>query len=89
MDPLYPPIPNKSSAPVIYPSLGFVVGSMLTAAGGLLRLWCYQTLGRFFTWDLAVRKDHKLVTIGPYSIVRHPSYLGGTMMGVGLGGVGH
>lgn len=40
-------------------------------------------MGRFFTWQLVVMKDHKLVTEGPYSIVRHPSYVGSLMIGVG------
>ena len=38
------------------------------------RLWCYATLGRLFTFDLAIRPKHKLVTTGPYAWVRHPSY---------------
>ena len=43
-------------------------------SGGLLRVWCYRALGRFFTWQMAIRDDHELITSGPYSIVRHPSY---------------
>jgi len=52
----------------------FVFGSVLQVAGGLLRAACYQHLGRYFTFQLAVAEDHRLVTSGPYSIVRHPSY---------------
>ncbi len=29
-----------------------------------------------FTFELARNKDHRLVTTGPYAIVRHPSYTG-------------
>ncbi|EKM56879.1 uncharacterized protein PHACADRAFT_254244 [Phanerochaete carnosa HHB-10118-sp] len=53
-------------------------------AGSLLRLACYHTLGRFFTWELSLKKGHSLVTAGPYSIVRHPSYVGSTLIGVGV-----
>lgn len=41
-----------------------------------IRLACYRTLGRMFTFELSVLNDHQLVTSGPYSIVRHPSYTG-------------
>ena len=42
------------------------------------------TGGRFFTFELSVRKDHKLVTSGPYAVVRHPGYTGLTMCVVGV-----
>lgn len=54
------------------------------AAGGFIRLACYRTLGRLFTWELTVKKGHTLVTAGPYSIVRHPSYVGSALIGVGV-----
>ncbi|KAG2123421.1 hypothetical protein DEU56DRAFT_745450, partial [Suillus clintonianus] len=28
-----------------------------------------------FTFKLSVRTNHRLVTTGPYAIVRHPSYM--------------
>jgi len=53
----------------------FVVGSALTIIGGLMRLSCYRTLGRLFTYEISILKGHTLVTTGLYGIVRHPSYL--------------
>lgn len=44
------------------------------AGMALLRKACYRELGRHFTFELALKKDHNLVTGGPYSIVRHPGY---------------
>ena len=61
----------------------FLAGVALSLSGALLRLWCYRSLGRLFTFDLSVRKDHELITTGPYAIVRHPSYLGSAMISVG------
>ena len=61
----------------------WLAGCVLMGLGGGLRLLCYRTLGKFFTWTLAVRKDHALITEGPYSVVRHPSYVGSLMLGVG------
>ncbi|KII86593.1 hypothetical protein PLICRDRAFT_55516 [Plicaturopsis crispa FD-325 SS-3] len=54
----------------------FVFGSLLTLAGGLIRFLCYRTLGRFFTFELSIRSNHRLVKSGPYSLVRHPGYTG-------------
>jgi protein-S-isoprenylcysteine O-methyltransferase Ste14 len=50
------------------------LGSLLCILGALLRLWSYRTLGRFFTFQLSIREDHRLVTHGPYAYVRHPGY---------------
>ena len=46
------------------------------AAGLALRWWAIVTLGRFFTVDVVVEKDHELVQGGPFKWVRHPSYTG-------------
>ena len=48
-----------------------------------MRMWCHRSLGRFFTWELAVRENHKLITHGLYSLVRHPSYTGLVLMTYG------
>lgn len=50
------------------------MGCLVGAAGGFLRVWCHRALGRFFTWQVAVRDDHELITDGPYAYVRHPGY---------------
>ena len=46
----------------------------------VLRVISYRQLGNQFTFQLAVRKEHKLVTTGLYSVVRHPSYVGALMV---------
>jgi protein-S-isoprenylcysteine O-methyltransferase Ste14 len=42
------------------------------------------TLGRFFTVDVTIEKDHQLVERGPFRMVRHPSYTGVLLAFVGL-----
>jgi len=54
----------------------FVVGTVLNWIGSLIRISCYKTLGRLFTFELSLRDNHKLITHGLYSYIRHPSYLG-------------
>src|SRR5207237_10178009 len=59
-------------------------GVVLFVAGLLLRWWAIITLGRFFTVDVTIEKDHELVERGPYRMVRHPSYTGVLLSFVGL-----
>lgn len=63
----------------------FMVGWFLLAAGACIRATCYHHLGRFFTFELALRENHQLVTTGPYAVVRHPAYTGSILAIVGMG----
>src|SRR2546423_14055212 len=62
-----------------------VAAVALFAAGLVLRWWAIVTLGRFFTVDVTIEKDHELVERGPFRMVRHPSYTGVLLAFVGLG----
>jgi protein-S-isoprenylcysteine O-methyltransferase len=53
-----------------------VAAVMLFAAGLILRWWAIVILGRFFTVDVTIERDHELVERGPFRWVRHPSYTG-------------
>ncbi|KAI0324018.1 hypothetical protein GY45DRAFT_1263655 [Cubamyces sp. BRFM 1775] len=77
--------PSAPASPFIRPTLPFFTGLALVAAGTLLRLACYRSLGPFFTFDLALLPKHQLVTSGPYHIVRHPAYTGSLLILAGLG----
>lgn len=59
-------------------------GAVLFVAGLILRWWAIITLGRFFTVDVTIEKDHELVERGPFRVVRHPSYTGVLLAFVGL-----
>jgi len=74
---------TASSAAKVRVTPVFFVGWALMCSGSLLRLLCFRTLGRFFTFELSVQEGHKLVTWGPYSVVRHPSYTGTLMVASG------
>lgn len=54
----------------------FIAACIAGAAAGAVRYQCYRTLGKFFTYELKVHDEQKLVTEGPYRYVRHPSYTG-------------
>jgi protein-S-isoprenylcysteine O-methyltransferase Ste14 len=42
-------------------------------AGGLL-IWTFRSLGKNLTDTVVTRREHTLVTSGPYAWVRHPFY---------------
>jgi len=61
-----------------------VVGVAMFVVGLVLRWWAIITLGRFFTVDVTIQKDHELVEHGPFRLVRHPSYTGLLLAFVGF-----
>jgi protein-S-isoprenylcysteine O-methyltransferase len=60
-------------------------GAALFAAGIILRWYAILVLGRFFTVNVAIASDHRLVEAGPYRLLRHPSYTGALLGFLGLG----
>jgi len=64
----------------------FSAGVILILLGVALRWYAIWILGRYFTRDVAVSANQKVVQIGPYRYMRHPAYSGTflTMLGVGL-----
>jgi protein-S-isoprenylcysteine O-methyltransferase Ste14 len=63
-----------------------IAGFVLILLGGGLRWWAILTLGRYFTFDVAVRSAQPVVQSGPYRFVRHPAYSGTllSLFGIGL-----
>jgi protein-S-isoprenylcysteine O-methyltransferase Ste14 len=59
------------------------IGVVLFAVGGALRLWPVFVLGNRFSGLVAIQPGHTLVTTGIYSVIRHPSYLGLMVNGLG------
>jgi protein-S-isoprenylcysteine O-methyltransferase Ste14 len=63
----------------------FALGIACIVAGAGFRLWAVLTLGRFFTLDVRVASDQRVVTGGPYRWLRHPSYTGLLISLLGFG----
>jgi protein-S-isoprenylcysteine O-methyltransferase Ste14 len=54
--------------------------------GGIIFCWyAIRTLGRFFTYDVAISSGQQVVERGPYRWLRHPSYLGSLLGELGFG----
>jgi protein-S-isoprenylcysteine O-methyltransferase Ste14 len=68
------------SASAIRVTFPWLVGCACLCIGPTIRYYAIRELGKLFTWELSIRKDHNLVTTGPYAIVRHPAYFGNMFM---------
>jgi len=64
----------------------FAAGIGLMLLGVALRWYSIWALGRYFTPEVAVSADQRVVQRGPYRLIRHPAYSGTllTMLGLGL-----
>ena len=68
-------LPLKDPNRIFLSPMSFL-GVTLVVIGTIIRVQCYHEMGKHFTLQVTVLKDHKLITSGPYSYVRHPSYTG-------------
>lgn len=48
-----------------------------------VQIWATKVLGDNFSQDIAIKKDHHLIAIGPFKLVRHPQYLSQLLMDLG------
>jgi protein-S-isoprenylcysteine O-methyltransferase Ste14 len=75
-------LPSSQTAEIAVAAVAVV----LAYSSAFLSLRAVQTLGKQWTYQARVLKDHDLITQGPYSIVRNPIYLGmfGMILSTGL-----
>jgi protein-S-isoprenylcysteine O-methyltransferase Ste14 len=50
------------------------LGAIGAASSIPLVAWIHRALGRQYSAELAIQRDHALVTTGPYARTRHPMY---------------
>jgi protein-S-isoprenylcysteine O-methyltransferase Ste14 len=67
------------------PDWFFLVGIVIIVIGIIMRQWAMLVLGRYFTITVSVHKNQKVVDYGPYRYIRHPSYLGISLIAIGIG----
>jgi protein-S-isoprenylcysteine O-methyltransferase Ste14 len=60
-------------------------GLMLIVIGLVIRWVAIVTLRRYFTTDVSIQHEHKLMSADIYAIVRHPAYSGSLLSFLGLG----
>jgi protein-S-isoprenylcysteine O-methyltransferase len=72
-------------ASVLFPTGFYILGFVLFLIGLALRWYSIGYLGRYFTVNVSISAEHKLIDSGPYRYVRHPSYSGALLAFIGLG----
>ena len=62
-------------------------GVVVCAIGGGMIIWTFRRLGKNLTDTVVTRREHTLVTNGPYRWVRHPFYVSGALFALGTSAV--
>ncbi len=60
-------------------------GLFLIVSGLVVRWMAIVTLRKYFTVDVSIMSDHRVVNKGLYKFVRHPAYAGSMLSFLGLG----
>lgn len=75
----------RLSGPIPRDGLWAWLGLALFAAGIGLQAAAFWALRGFYTSRLGIQPQHRLVTSGPYRLVRHPGYLSNLLCLAGIG----
>ena len=66
------------------PSAAYFAGIIFLLAGVSIRQWAVAVLGKYFSQVVGIQKDQKVVDVGPYHYIRHPSYTGILLIQIGI-----
>lgn len=60
-----------------------IIGLVFYLVFSWIQIWAFKTLGENYSQDIAIKKDHQLVTNGPFKVIRHPQYLSQILLDLG------
>ncbi len=60
------------------------IGVGLFGFGIGLVYWSGLALGRMYSVEVTLQEDHRFITDGPFSYIRHPRYAGAILIAIGL-----
>lgn len=77
-------VPFRGLGRFVPPSfLVMSTGVAAEAIGLFLAIWARRHLGRHWSGEITIKREHQLIRSGPYRLVRHPIYTGILTMYVG------
>lgn len=84
-------LPSDFLAGRLWPYLDWIaqLGALLTVAGIAFSIWARVHIGRNWSGQVMIKRDHELIRSGPYARIRHPIYTGlllavfGTFLAIG------
>jgi len=62
-----------------------VIGLLAYLTFSWIQIWAYKSLGEYYSQEIVMFKNHKLVIKGPFRFIRHPQYLSQILLDLGGG----
>lgn len=62
-----------------------VLGLALFIIFSWTQVWSFKHLGKNYSQEIIIQKEQKLITTGPYKLIRHPQYLSQILSDLGAG----
>ena len=62
-----------------------IAGCLLVLGGAVINVAARRTIGRFWSDQIEIQQDHRVVRAWPYTWARHPMYGSLVLFGVGMG----
>jgi protein-S-isoprenylcysteine O-methyltransferase Ste14 len=60
-----------------------IIGLVFYLIFSWVQVWSTKVLGDNYSQDIAIKKEHKLITKCPFKFIRHPQYLSQILMDIG------
>ena len=62
-----------------------VIGLLLFIIFSWIQVYSFRSLGKYYSQDILIFKDHQLINKGFYKIIRHPQYFSQILSDLGVG----
>ena len=59
------------------------IGLVVYLVFSWIQVWSFKTLGDNYSQDIMIKKNHELITKGPFKLIRHPQYICQLLVDIG------